>query len=278
MPFVLMCGLPSSGKTTRAKILEEYLIKEHETKVIIVSDKEHLNLDKNEVYNDSKLEKELRGNLKSAVQRQISKETVVILDSANYIKGFRYELYCVTKSAQTPQCVIHTDLNPELAGEWNSRRSEEEKYNPEVQQGLAMRFEPPNSKSRWDSPLFTVLPDDELPGKQIADALFHRKAPPPNMSTQSQPLSSTNFLHELDKITQTAVGAILESQKTGIPGDQITVPGAVDKVVLMKIMTLAELQRFRRQFINFAKLRPIEDASKLSNMFVQFLNNTSGCS
>lgn len=275
MPFVIMCGFPSSGKTKRARALEEYLIKEHKSNVIVVSDQDHLNMNKNEVYNDSKHEKELRGNLKSAVQRHVSKESVVILDSANYIKGFRYELYCVTKSAQTPHCVIHTDINPELAAEFNSKRPDEERYNTDILDGLVMRFEPPNSQSRWDSPLFTVHPDDELPAQQIADALFHRKAPPPNMSTQSQPLSSTNFLHELDKITQTVVGAILEAQKTGIPGDQIMIPGAVDKVVLMKIMTLAELQRVRRQFISFAKLRPIEDSSKLSNMFVQFLNNTT---
>ena len=51
--------------------------------------------------------------------------------------------------------------------------------------GLVMRFEAPVGKNRWDSPLFTVLPDDVLPCEAICDALFHRKAPPPNMSTVS---------------------------------------------------------------------------------------------
>ena len=274
MPFVIMCGLPSSGKTTRARQLEEHLVKEHNSTVIIVSDEEQ-NIDKNEVYNDSKMEKEVRGNLKSAVQRQIGKDTVVILDSANYIKGFRYELYCVTKSAQTPHCVIHTDINPLVAKEWNAKRAESEQYTTDILEGLVMRFETPNSQSRWDSPLFVVLPEDQLPCEQIASALFQRKAPPPNMSTQSQPLSSTNFLHELDKITQITIATIMDAQKTGVPGDQIVIPGATDKVVLMKIMPVGELHRLRRQFISFAKLRPVEDPSKLSNMFVQFLNNTA---
>lgn len=99
---------------------------------------------------------------------------------------------------------------------------------------LVQRFEAPDSRNRWDSPLFTVLKDDILPLEAVSDALFKRKAPPPNQSTQSvrkftkatlldvmcvillrvtkwisffflfsqQPLSSTNFLYELDKITQ----------------------------------------------------------------------------
>jgi protein KTI12 len=55
---------------------------------------------------DSSKEKELRGSLKSEVQKLISKEALVILDSLNYIKGYRYELYCVSKLIQTPQCLV----------------------------------------------------------------------------------------------------------------------------------------------------------------------------
>jgi len=45
-----------------------------------------------------------------------------------------------------------------------------------------------------------------------------------------QPLSSTNFLYELDRITKDILGVIMESQKTSVPGDQIGIPGATDKV------------------------------------------------
>lgn len=50
---------------------------------------------------------------------------------------------------------------------------------------LVLRFEAPDSRNRWDSPLFTILKDDTLPYEAISDALFKRKAPPPNQSTQS---------------------------------------------------------------------------------------------
>lgn len=50
---------------------------------------------------------------------------------------------------------------------------------------LMMRFEEPNSNQRWDSPLFVMHPEDELPYDQISNALFNRKPPPPNMATQN---------------------------------------------------------------------------------------------
>ena len=37
---------------------------------------------------------------------------------------------------------------------------------------------------------------------------------------------------------------------------------------------IAELARTKRQFINYAKARAIEDVNKLATMFVQYLNTT----
>lgn len=50
---------------------------------------------------------------------------------------------------------------------------------------LVLRFEAPDSRNRWDCPLFTILKDDVLPFQAICDALFNRKAPAANQSTQS---------------------------------------------------------------------------------------------
>ena len=42
----------------------------------------------------------------SSVERLLNKDTVVIADAMNYIKGFRYQLYCVAKSLRTPHCIV----------------------------------------------------------------------------------------------------------------------------------------------------------------------------
>lgn len=50
-------------------------------------------------------------------------------------------------------------------------------------EGLVMRYEAPDSRNRWDSPLFVVHATDDLPLSDISDALLRRKPPPPNLST-----------------------------------------------------------------------------------------------
>ena len=64
-------------------------------------------------------------------------------------------------------------------------------------------------------------------------------------STQTQPLSSTNFLQELDRVTKEIVSAILAEQKAGaaVEGDEIAVPGTDRKFALSHRVTLAELGR-----------------------------------
>ena len=55
---------------------------------------------------DAKSEKAARGTFYSAVQRVLSKDDIVIADGMNYIKGFRYQLYCEAKALSTPHCVV----------------------------------------------------------------------------------------------------------------------------------------------------------------------------
>ncbi|XP_046378253.2 protein KTI12 homolog [Haliotis rufescens] len=274
MPLVVLCGFPSSGKTRRTNELKKHVETNYPNKKIHIVSDHNNGVERNSVYAESRREKEVRGSLKSTAQRLLNKEDVVILDSLNYIKGFRYELFCVTKACHTPHCVIFCDISSERASEFNLQRDEQDRYTQDIFDGLVMRFESPNSSTRWDSPLFVVQVEDDLPTVQICQALFDRKPPPPNQSTQSQPLSSTNFLYELDRITQETLTAMMEAQKMGLPGDKITIPGATEKIELTRTITLSELHRQRRQFITYTKMHPVEDTARLANMFVQYLNNS----
>lgn len=97
--------------------------------------------------------------------------------------GYRYELFCISKSTKTTQCTLHCDTNSEMAWQFNTSRQDQ--YSREIFDALVMRFEAPDGRNRWDSPLFTIQSDDELPFKEIAASLYERKAPKPNQSTQS---------------------------------------------------------------------------------------------
>ena len=78
----------------------------------------------------------------------------MILDSLNYIKGYRYEIYCISRTQRTPHCVVWIQSDDVTAVQWNESR--DDAYTDYILVELRRRFEAPNVKNRWDCPLFTV--------------------------------------------------------------------------------------------------------------------------
>lgn len=270
---MVISGYPSSGKTSRAQELVAFY-KAKGRSALVVNDSQFTSFDRELTYSSSRNEKDLRAYLKSETQRLLNKDTLVIVDSLNYIKGYRYELFCVTKSAQTPHCVLWCDTSRSKALELNEARSESDgKYSTKLMEELMMRYEEPNGQSRWDAPLFIVQIDNELNVDSIDAALFQSKAPPPNMSTVAQPLQATDFLYELDRTTNDTIKHVVSCQKGAVPGDKIRMPGG-GEIHLTRHCTLAELNKIRRQFIVYMKLNPVSDCSQLSVMFTQYLQTS----
>lgn len=58
-------------------------------------------------------------------------------------------------------------------------------YSREMFDALCLRYEEPMANNRWDSPLFTVIPDGAIDLDAIHAVLFEKKPPPPNLSTQN---------------------------------------------------------------------------------------------
>ncbi len=59
-----------------------------------------------DVYREAGSEKDARAAEYSAVKRALGRDTIVVADGLNYIKGFRYQLYCEAKAVETPSCVV----------------------------------------------------------------------------------------------------------------------------------------------------------------------------
>ncbi|CAG8579717.1 35689_t:CDS:2 [Gigaspora margarita] len=261
MPLIIICGIPSSGKTTRAKQITQYFLNRFSSQekignVHLIND-ESLGITKDS-YKDTRVEeKKARASLISAVERLVSKEDVVIADGMNYIKGYRYQLYCIARA-------IYCGTPIEIAREWNFNRGEEG-YEATIFDELVSRFEEPDDRNRWDSPLFTVLYDDPVPSYDgIWDAIIVKKAKPPNLSTVVKPVSETNYLYELEKTTQDIINAVLNVQKNDVGADSyIKLPS--------RTITLSELRRLRRQFTNINKMHTL-DVDRVAELFVEYLN------
>ncbi|KAF2269873.1 chromatin associated protein KTI12 [Lojkania enalia] len=300
MPLVLISGFPSSGKTTRSLQLKAFFASKiassddnrvSRLKVHHIND-QSLGLLR-QVYHTARAEKDARAEEYSAVKRVLSRDDIVIADGMNYIKGFRYQLYCEAKAVQTTSCVlrpiltvseVHIGTPANKCREINKKLLADAEndggYEEQDFENLIFRYEEPNGMTRWDSPLFTVLDEDETPPfDQIWEALVgsdgKAKVVRPNQATVLKPATEQNYLYELDKTTSDILAQIMAYQKdhVGEGGGEISVPG-VEKPIEFPAtpMTLPQLQRIRRQFITLNRQHSFTK-SRIKEIFVDYLND-----
>lgn len=200
----------------------------------------------------------------------------------NYIKGFRYQLYCEAKALQTPSCVVHVGVPAAKCRELNTTALETGTggYEAEIFENLVFRYEEPNGMTRWDSPLFTVPFDDEGPPcEAIWEALIgsdgKAKVVRPNAATVLKPASEQDYLYELDKTTSEVVASLTQWQQDhiGEGGGEVRIGGSERSVRLPVMMpSLPQLQRLRRQYINLNRQHSL-GKSRIRELFVDYLND-----
>jgi protein KTI12 len=158
-----------------------------------------------------------------------------------------------------------------------NRKDKDEVYSRESYDALWLRFEEPISTNRWDSPLFAVTDEDKLNMEEIYQVLYEKKPPQANQSTQNPPTQDTNFLFELDKLTQDIVADIVSARKIGVIG-AVTVKNSSEKVNIPTEVNASQLNRMRRQYLNYSKLHihTAGDLTKVPSLFVQYLNSVLG--
>lgn len=304
MALVVICGQPCSGKSTAAACLAEALteaIKDTEPKPSVrVIDEAVFHLNRNQSYANMTAEKNLRGVLRSEVDRSVSKDSIIIVDSLNSIKGYRYELWCLARAAGIRYCVLFCDVDEAGCRKWNEERREKEEpsYDDAIFEDLVRRFETPERRNRWDSPLYEIWPVREGIDKSssaITDLVSYLtkkidsktrdvKILQPTIATQSSRSSEANSLYEMDKATQEVINVITEaqSQAMGGPINNLSLGPELPSISLAQPVGLPELRRLRRTFIKItgqASLSgrpPPSDADSAKRMFADYLNRELG--
>lgn len=291
----MVTGYPTSGKSTRARQLHADFSERVQTpagskyRVHLISDQTlsisravyDLSPDKLPAHTRSAnaSEKDARAAISAAVKRALSPRDIVILDGLNYIKGWRYQLYCEAKNLSTPSAVLQIGCNADVARGVNQARlrsrdegqgaaddEPEGPYEPANWENLIYRYEEPNAMSRWDSPLFALVwDDDDVRAKEVFGQLWdsiagegRKQVVPNNVAIQRGATAGGDYLYQLDRETQDIVKRILELQPEQgggtlrFPRAAAAAAGAEDDLVLelpaTKVM-LPQLQRLRRAFL-----------------------------
>ena len=341
-----MTGLPTAGKSHRARQLHRYLAERIQNDAAARGKyRTHLISDQTQsisraVYDLSAVpahtrsanasEKDARAALYGAVKRVLSPRDIVILDGLNYIKGWRYQLHTEAKNMRTPSVVLQVGCTNERSRQVNERRlarraklalqdpsrpgegtpetaapageekqeneegeeDQEEPYEPGNWENLVFRYEEPNPMTRWDSPLFTLIWEDEAAQtREVFDRIWDaiagegRKVIRPNQAAvQRDQDPGGDSLYLLDKETQDIVKKILEQQPEEGGGEvsiAAGVAGADDLVVELpgKKIGLPQLQRHRRAFVALSRGGIGLDAAgtiatgRLRGSFVGYLND-----
>ncbi len=173
----------------------------------------------------------------------------------------------------------------------------EEPYEPGNWENLVFRYEEPNPMTRWDSPLFTLVwDDDETQTRRTFDGIWEaiagedRGTVKPNKATvQRSREASGDYLYIMDRETQDIVKRILEAQQgddratISIPRESGSAPSSGAQLVVElpgKQVGLPQLQRLRRAFVGLHRggigLEGVGDfsADRLREIFVQYLNDS----
>lgn len=230
---------------------------------------------------DASEEKKVRAALLAASERFITKDTVLILDSLNYIKGFRYQLYCQARAASTPHLVVHCETLEETCRAWN--RKKERIYPDDQLEDLFLRFEAPNNQNKWDSPLISIISDGlcdsdlEATFKEsILPVISTTPNRPPSTSTlTNKPVSSSSTSHSsnsiqiLDQETQKIIDTIIRHQQDNLC--LVKFPSTTKTLNLPRPVSQATLSRIRRQFLHMNRLHPTVDPEKIKNLFIDFM-------
>ncbi|CAD6503367.1 BgTH12-03033 [Blumeria graminis f. sp. triticale] len=306
MPLITLTGYPTSGKTYRAAQLQAALTTRihalppthawSDLRIHVISDhslgipRSVYNLDDKDASERSNnaAEKNARATLFAAVQRVLGPSDLVILDAANYIKGWRYQLYCEAKAVETPHCVVHIGTSIERARAINEGRlldaagrtaDEAGAYTLQCWENLVFRYEEPNVFVRWDHPLFTVIWEDEqLPVEAIWEALVGseesgKRMVRPNAATVVRKANSEDYLHELDQLTQGILKILLQWIQDH-PGEEgeVSVGDGLFVRLATRCVGLPALQRLKRQFISLNRANTVP-INRIVESFVGYLND-----
>ncbi|MHA1132252.1 MAG: AAA family ATPase [Candidatus Helarchaeota archaeon] len=207
--LVVLMGLPSSGKSTIARLLATELTRQTSTTTTVIGTDDirqkihHFDPDFEPFIKDETLV-----NIQSSFQDNI----IVINDDMNYYKSMRHELKQIAEDNHAHFILIHVAVPLKMALEWNKKRGLS--IPQEVIKRVHKKFDPPGVY-KWDTPLLTIHSEDTSPASAVAQIIakllpkITSPLPPPPIA----PTTAPNLAEKIDILTRKIVSTIAQDEK-----------------------------------------------------------------
>jgi tRNA uridine 5-carbamoylmethylation protein Kti12 len=107
--------------------------------------------------------------------------------------------------------------------------------------------------------------------EKIFDHLSNATAPLPNSSTVVHQHADADLLYELDRTSQKIVQVIMSHQAENIEGTPVKFVEYDRAITLHRPVTLAELQRYKNQYVKINAQHPPNTSKAIGSSFIDFL-------
>ena len=169
-PYLLiMCGLPSSGKTTISKNVASLLEDKHGITTMVISSDDFRDMLS---YSSQGFKPEREASVKALYEKAIATGLengfLVISDDLNYYKSMRSELRQIAKRSGSDYDIVFVDTPVEQALKWNQERGSP--IPSSLIEEINQKLDPPKGDYKWDTPLVVVDPSKQSI-EEIANAI-----------------------------------------------------------------------------------------------------------
>ena len=180
-PYLLiLCGLPSSGKTTISRSVASLLEDKHGITTMVVSSDDFRDMLS---YSSSGFKPEREASVKvlyeKAIATGLENGFLVISDDLNYYKSMRSELRQIAKRAGADYDIVYVDTPVDAALKWNQERGLP--IPSSLIEEISQKLDPPKGDYKWDTPLAVVDPSkqsiEEIAGTIVAAVLKRLEVP-----------------------------------------------------------------------------------------------------
>lgn len=215
-PFLLiLCGLPSSGKTTFARALARVVENEGSAPAIVVSSDSLREMLGNSEKFDPAREKFVSDTLILTVGEAVKHGFFTIVDDLNYYESMRKRLKDIAMKNKIGYAIVHVDPASERVKEWNLKRGEPVPNS--LIDDIRSRFDLPGKKYGWDKPIAridTTTGEYEKLSAECYTLIKEKVRNLPAWLTKSKKQASTpQPIRELERTTRQLMGELLRRYK-----------------------------------------------------------------